>query len=67
MIQCVIRPLSHQMCRGGGSGDVYVKQDGGSGHSLAISLLILDSHGLTYGVRESALGGACFYVCFKEK
>lgn len=44
--------------------DLYVKQAGGSGHGLglAISRLILDSHGLTYGVRDSELGGACFYV-----
>lgn len=44
--------------------DLYVKQTGGSGHGLglAISRLILDSHGLTYGVRDSVLGGACFYV-----
>ena len=48
--------------------DLYVKQAGGSGHGLglAISRLILDSHGLTYGVRDSELGGACFYVRFKE-
>lgn len=47
--------------------DLYVKQTGGSGHGLglAISRLILDSHGLTYGVRDSTLGGACFYICFK--
>lgn len=48
--------------------DLYVKQAGGSGHGLglAISRLILDSHGLTYGVRDSELGGACFYVRFEE-
>lgn len=48
--------------------DLYIKQAGGSGHGLglAISRLILDSHGLTYGVRDSELGGACFYVRFKE-
>ncbi|MGE6553914.1 ATP-binding protein [Exiguobacterium artemiae] len=47
--------------------DLYVKQTGGSGHGLglAISRLILDSHGLAYGVRNSALGGACFYIRFK--
>lgn len=47
--------------------DLYVKQTGGSGHGLglAISRLILDSHGLTYGVRDSVLGGACFYIRFK--
>lgn len=47
--------------------DLYVKQTGGSGHGLglAISRLILDSHGLTYGVRDSTLGGACFYIRFK--
>jgi len=47
--------------------DLYVKQTGGSGHGLglAISRLILDSHGLKYGVRDSALGGACFYIRFK--
>ena len=47
--------------------DLYVKQTGGSGHGLglAISRLILDSHGLTYGVRDSSLGGACFYIQFK--
>ncbi|ACB61900.1 integral membrane sensor signal transduction histidine kinase [Exiguobacterium sibiricum 255-15] len=47
--------------------DLYVKQTGGSGHGLglAISRLILDSHGLAYGVRDSALGGACFYIQFK--
>lgn len=47
--------------------DLYVKQTGGSGHGLglAISRLILDSHGLTYGVRDSKLGGACFYIRFK--
>lgn len=47
--------------------DLYVKQTGGSGHGLglAISRLILDSHGLAYGVRDSMLGGACFYIRFK--
>lgn len=49
--------------------DLYVKQTGGSGHGLglAISRLILDSHGLEYGVRDSSLKGACFYIRFGEE
>lgn len=44
--------------------DLYVKQDGSSGHGLglAISRLILDSHELVYGVRTSPQGGACFFI-----
>ncbi|WP_214847096.1 HAMP domain-containing sensor histidine kinase [Exiguobacterium sp. s193] len=44
--------------------DLYVKQDGGSGHGLglAISRLILDSHDLEYGVQTGRQGGACFFV-----
>lgn len=44
--------------------DLYVKQDGSSGHGLglAISRLILDSHELVYGVRTNPQGGACFFI-----
>ncbi|WP_114570084.1 HAMP domain-containing sensor histidine kinase [Exiguobacterium flavidum] len=47
--------------------EMYVKHDGSQGHGLglAISRLILESHGFGYGVGESKLGGASFYVKFK--